>query len=210
MSQQPVPGTGLGNPRHGAGRPAIPYLALHPMGFSVPPGLRLERWALAPPFHPYPALSKFAEAARPFIVLDFSRIQKGRGGLFSVALSVRRPHGQPSRVYPSGLLAEWPARLRGIAPSGVRTFLPPGITRESDSPPFQNQHDYRPKPRSNQEALLGRPLRPLDCAQPSGMPKSFFFCLLIFLSYGFFPGAIRLPLNPYRACNTISGRNCCR
>ena len=27
------------------------------MGFSVPPRLRLERWALTPPFHPYPALS---------------------------------------------------------------------------------------------------------------------------------------------------------
>ncbi len=24
------------------------------MGFSVPPRLRLERWALTPPFHPYP------------------------------------------------------------------------------------------------------------------------------------------------------------
>jgi len=40
----------------GAGRSEVPYLALHPMGFSVPPRLRLERWALTPPFHPYPAL----------------------------------------------------------------------------------------------------------------------------------------------------------
>jgi hypothetical protein len=31
----------------------VPYLALHPMGFSMPPRLRLERWALTPPFHPY-------------------------------------------------------------------------------------------------------------------------------------------------------------
>jgi len=42
----------------GAGRSKVPYLALHPMGFSVPPRLRLERWALTPPFHPYPALAK--------------------------------------------------------------------------------------------------------------------------------------------------------
>jgi hypothetical protein len=29
-----------------------PYLALHPMGFTVPPCLRVARWALTPPFHP--------------------------------------------------------------------------------------------------------------------------------------------------------------
>jgi len=33
----------------------VPYLVLHPMGFTVPLGLLLERWALTPPFHPYPA-----------------------------------------------------------------------------------------------------------------------------------------------------------
>jgi len=38
-----------------AGRLSVPYLALHPMGFSVPPRLLLGRWALTPPFHPYPA-----------------------------------------------------------------------------------------------------------------------------------------------------------
>ena len=38
-----------------SGQLRVPYLALHPMGFSVPPRLRLERWALTPPFHPYPA-----------------------------------------------------------------------------------------------------------------------------------------------------------
>jgi len=31
----------------------VPYLALHPMGFSVPRRLLFERWALTPPFHPY-------------------------------------------------------------------------------------------------------------------------------------------------------------
>src|SRR3989442_6661856 len=54
LSQQPVPGTGT-NSGHGAGSSVVPYLALHPMGFSVPPRLRLERWALTPPFHPYRA-----------------------------------------------------------------------------------------------------------------------------------------------------------
>jgi len=46
----------------GAGRSEVPYLALHPMGFSVPPRLRLERWALTPPFHPYPRFVAEAEA----------------------------------------------------------------------------------------------------------------------------------------------------
>ena len=57
-------------------------MALHPMGFSVPPRLRLERWALTPPFHPYPALVAEAGAV-----------------CFSVALSVGTPHGIASRVY---------------------------------------------------------------------------------------------------------------
>ena len=56
MSQQPIPGT-RSLSRTAAGHCRVPYLALHPMGFSVPPRLRLERWALTPPFHPYPALS---------------------------------------------------------------------------------------------------------------------------------------------------------
>jgi len=50
----------------GAGRSKVPYLALHPMGFSVPPRLRLERWALTPPFHPYPALAKTVTPATGF------------------------------------------------------------------------------------------------------------------------------------------------
>ena len=37
----------------GAGRSGIPYLALHPMGFSVPRRLRFARCALTAPFHPY-------------------------------------------------------------------------------------------------------------------------------------------------------------
>jgi len=64
---------GLLRPTRGywPGQPT-PYLALLRTGFAVPPFLRRVRWALTPPFHPYPA---------------------ERGGLFSVALSLglRRP-----------------------------------------------------------------------------------------------------------------------
>ena len=38
----------------GAGRSGVPYLALHPMGFSVPRRLRFARCALTAPFHPCP------------------------------------------------------------------------------------------------------------------------------------------------------------
>jgi hypothetical protein len=47
-----------------------------------------------------------------------------RGGLFSVALSVGMPLGIASRVYPSRWFLRQDEGLRGIAPFGVRTFLP--------------------------------------------------------------------------------------
>lgn len=102
MSEQPVPGTHSVETETEAGRFVVPYLALLPMGFSVPRRLLDGRWALTPPFHPY-------------------RYDRSRsGGLFSVALSVGWPFGFSARVYPN------PHRLglRGIAPCGVRTFLP--------------------------------------------------------------------------------------
>ena len=61
------PGNGLErfrDPRH-------PYSVLLPVGFTVPSLLPETRWALTPPFHPYP-------------------IRKS-GGLLSVALSLRLP-----------------------------------------------------------------------------------------------------------------------
>src|SRR5690606_31818502 len=56
-----------GNPR------TLPYVALLRTGFTVPPLLPVTRWALTPPFHPYP------------------RRRVGGGGLLSVALSSRSP-----------------------------------------------------------------------------------------------------------------------
>ncbi len=52
---KPVPRT-----EPGAGNSSVSYLALHPMGFSVPPRLLLERWAFTPPFHPYRRLAPTA------------------------------------------------------------------------------------------------------------------------------------------------------
>ncbi len=61
----------------GAGRSGIPYLALHPMGFSVPRRLRFARWSLTPPFHPC------------------RRILRNAGGLIFCG-TVRRKAFQPS------------------------------------------------------------------------------------------------------------------
>jgi len=111
LSQQTVPGTRT-NSGHGAGSSVVPYLALHPMGFSVPPRLRLERWALTPPFHPYPACHfKLKFQARRFVFCGTVRRDASRHRLPRVS---RNP---PSCV--------GNYRLRGIAPFGVRTFLPP-------------------------------------------------------------------------------------
>ena len=74
LSEQPVPGTYPAGARNEAGRFVVPYLALLPMGFSVPRRLLFERWALTPPFHPYP----------------LARLRGQRGGMFSVALSVEK------------------------------------------------------------------------------------------------------------------------
>jgi hypothetical protein len=102
LSQQPIPGT-RSLSRTAAGRCGVPYLALHPMGFSVPRCLRFARCALTAPFHPY--LSRF----------------RGTGGLFSVALSVNAPLGGVARVY----LRPEERSYAASRPDGVRTFLLP-------------------------------------------------------------------------------------
>jgi hypothetical protein len=98
LSQQPYPGPGW-LPNREASRFEVPYLALHPMGFSVPRRLRFARWALTPPFHPYPAVAGWAVSS----LWHF-----------------------PSSGLPTVLPRVSPAKpeLRGIAPCGVRTFLP--------------------------------------------------------------------------------------
>ncbi len=88
------------------------------MGFSVPSCLRLKRWALTPPFHPYP----------------------GGGGLFSVALSVNRPRGQIPRVYLR-------KRSYAASRPTVFGLSSPLINQGSDSPPFQHGDPNTPRGR---------------------------------------------------------------
>ena len=37
-----------------SGQATLPLFVLHRVGFTLPPRLPSERWALTPPFHPYP------------------------------------------------------------------------------------------------------------------------------------------------------------
>ena len=119
MSEQPVPETRPALAGHGAGRSRVSYLALLPTGFSVPPRLLAERWALTPPFHPCRGHTE------------------NRGG-FSFCGTFRRcALTRPAHVYPGQ------AGLHGVAPCGVRTFLPgPAWRDQGDSPPFQDQHKF--------------------------------------------------------------------
>ena len=78
-------------------RPGGPFSCsvLHRMRFVVPPSSRLGRWALTPPFHPYP----------------LSLLRATEGGLFSVILSV------------TAACTAAPTLSCGMLPCGVRTFL---------------------------------------------------------------------------------------
>src|SRR5262249_11400226 len=60
--------------RRGAGSSGISYLALLPMGFSVPPRLLLERWALTPPFHPYRQHTEFTAAVLVSVALSVTTL----------------------------------------------------------------------------------------------------------------------------------------
>ena len=92
--ESPSPATSRGQPGWRGGKApggaplrapsGHPYSALLPVGFAVPPPLPGARWALTPPFHPYPRGGK-------------ANLSTRRGGLFSVALSLGSPPPAVSR-----------------------------------------------------------------------------------------------------------------
>ena len=134
-----IPETRPAEAGHGAGRSRVFYLALHPMGFSVPPRSLLERWALTPPFHPCPTVQTSCAVGR-FVFCGTVRRHVSQRNLPLVS----RSHG---------------TRLSGIAPYGVRTFLPwlaPGaIFRPSKIK--QNLTRYGPQRNGNTRILLSAP-----------------------------------------------------
>ena len=111
LSEQPYPKLVCFRKR-GAGRSSVSYLALHPMGFSVPPCLRSARWSLTPPFHPC------LTSARRFHFL-WHCPSKRFCVLPACILSSKRPV----------------TRHRALRCSD----FPPPAHAESDSPLFQNQ-----------------------------------------------------------------------
>ena len=102
--------------------PWIPYLALHPMGFSVPRCLRFARCALTAPFHHHRRLA-------PEAVCFLWHCP-------SEHLTTFRP--RVSRPNKPG--------LRGIAPCGVRTFLPRLAPKAILRPSKTNHTIYYPTP----------------------------------------------------------------
>ena len=135
MSERPIPGTCSAFAERGAGHSKVPYLALHPMGFSVPRRLLFERWALTPPFHPY--LFEISN-------LRFE-ISNGRYILCGTVRQDASRHHCP-RVSP-------PPQRKSYAASRPVEFglSSPGQHERagSDSPPFRNQ----PNDISLQEAI---------------------------------------------------------
>ena len=124
-----VSAAGTRNPfrraKRGAGSSEVPYLALHPMGFSVPHGLRRERWSLTPPFHPYPGPCKH---------------EPGRYILCGTVRQDASRHHFPHISRNSWLQVTRHRALR------CSDFPPlPSRPGRSDSPLSQNQADYTAK-----------------------------------------------------------------
>jgi hypothetical protein len=65
------------------------------MRFVMPPPFPAVRWALTPPFHPYPQFDRSRHDYKKNILL---RTVKLPGGLFSVTLSVPAVIGRPREL----------------------------------------------------------------------------------------------------------------
>ena len=94
------------------------------MGFSVPHGLRRERWSLTPPFHPYRSPCK--HELRRYILCGTVRQDASRHHF---------PHISPSE--PLEVTRHRALRCSDFPP-------PPGCPERSDSPPSQNQFSIAP------------------------------------------------------------------
>jgi hypothetical protein len=124
LSQQPVPGTRSAVAEHGAGSSGVPYLALHLMGFSVPRRFRARAVGSYSTFSPL--LRRFLSdaAGRSDFLWHFP--------LGNLAIS------PPACI--SGLTRSYAASRPLVF--GLSSL--PEKLRESDSPPFQNRHEYTP------------------------------------------------------------------
>jgi len=95
----------------------VSYLVLLRVGFALPPVLLQARCAFTAPFHPYRAHS--------LKIADNSTVSmNGRGGIFSVALSVGWSWNQPPGRYPAHCSAEFGLSSQPVPPSPGRNQNP--------------------------------------------------------------------------------------
>jgi hypothetical protein len=137
---------------HRAG-PALPsYLVLHHAGFSVPRVLPRERWALAPPFHPYLRCVRYEDVSQVFL-RDITELRFAGGLSFCGTF----------RDAPSGTGFSLCSPLRPLALPGALPFpVVPG--RCPDFPPAQpscddQASDHPARPPTN----IINHLRPTRC-----------------------------------------------
>jgi hypothetical protein len=151
---------------HRAG-PALPsYLALHHAGFSVPPMLPPERWALTPPFHPCQTSRAFRRRLTGFPVRCHRAPLRRRSILCGTFRSA--PSGTGFRlcspIRPLALPGALPCqefrqppcvrqkndahKMINVPQDGVRTFLPPShlaMTKPAITRPARHFHYTPPK-----------------------------------------------------------------
>ena len=88
----------------------------------MPSTLLPRRWALTPPFHPYPHCVPFEDVSKVFLRAITGL--RAAGGIFSVALSVNSSTG--FRLFLSRRRIS--SRVRSITDSSL-CYRPPGVTR---------------------------------------------------------------------------------
>ena len=129
--------------RAGGFPPRRPYSVLLPVGFAVPPPLPEARWALTPPFHPYPAGASASHAG------PCGRRREARGGVGRTA------EPQAGRFLFCGTFPGVAPAGRYPAPflRGARTFLP---RRLSTSDGSGRPADWQAKPWRQAEGKSSR------------------------------------------------------
>jgi len=108
--------TRMAGPETPEGHPSRhPYSVLLPAGFAMPLPLPVARWALAPPFHPYPA-SKSALVRMPYRDVGFA-VSRFTGG--AVSFLWHFPWGRPRRLL-AGAVFPWSPDFPREQPFGSR------------------------------------------------------------------------------------------
>ena len=107
-----------------SGQATLPLcFVLHHMGFFVRLRLRDARWALTPPFHPYPALSGITPASLSARIRTSDRFLRETWKWCGVALDSAGRYIFCDTFRHPGFASQMPPISRGMLPYGVRTFL---------------------------------------------------------------------------------------